>query len=68
MVAKTSHECIGMDSNRYRIIYIDNDRYRKNGWYLKKREYDYYWLKWTDCTMFEISFCPFCGKELINEE
>ena len=53
-----------MDSEQYQVIYIDNERYRKNGWYLKKREYDYYWLKWTDCTMFEISFCPFCGEEL----
>lgn len=64
MVTKKTHECSNMDLTQYKIIYIDNDRYRKKKWYLKKREYDYYLLKWTDCTMFEISFCPFCGEEL----
>lgn len=53
-----------MDGVRYNIFYEKDDSILNDGWYLKIKEYDYYWLKWTDFSIIKIRFCPFCGKEL----
>lgn len=64
MVKSRKHECSEMNILRYQVVKIGDDTHLEDGWYLKKKEFDYYWLKWTDSTMFKIKYCPFCGKEL----